>query len=181
MRVLPAGPVTQYERAVWDERGERVVFSGAEREGETRLWLQDLRGGLPRAVGPVGVGLLKTGRPVSPDGTRVVASVPDGVPALYSLTGGSPAVVPGLEKLDVPLSFTPDGKELFVARYNETPPRVERVEIASGRRRPWTGMRRATPSGLWSQYWILVTPDGASYAYGYARQISDLYLVTGAK
>jgi dipeptidyl aminopeptidase/acylaminoacyl peptidase len=180
-RVLPPGPVTRYERAVWDPTGRRVVFSGAEREGGSRLYVQDPDGGPPRAASPAGVRLLKVGRPVSPDGTRVVAAGPDGVPALYPLAGGDPTVVRGLTETDVPLCFTPDGRELFVARYEESPPRVERVEIASGRTRPWTGMRRTKPSGLEGDYTVLVTPDGASYAYSYLRFMSDLYLVTGRK
>jgi serine/threonine protein kinase len=180
-RVLPPGPVTRYERAVWDPAGRRVVFSGAEREGELRLYVQDADGGPPRAASPAGVRLLKVGRPVSPDGARVVAAGPDGVPALYPLAGGDPAVVSGLTENDVPLCFTPDGRELFVARYEDVPPRIERVEIASGRTRPWTGMRRSRPSGLEGDYTLLVTPDGASYAYSYIRAMSDLYLVTGVK
>jgi hypothetical protein len=40
-------------------------------------------------------------------------------------------------------------------------------------------LRRSTPSGLAGDYWFLVTPDGASYAYSYFRAMSDLYLVTG--
>jgi serine/threonine protein kinase/Tol biopolymer transport system component len=180
-RVLERGPIAQYERAVWDPSGRRVVFSGAEREGETRLWIQDLEGGPPRPVTPVGVTLEETGRPVSPDGARVVAVRPGGVPALYPLAGGDPVPIPGLGELDVPLCFTPDGRELFVARYDETPPRVEKVEIASGRTHPWAGMRRGTPSGLAGQYRILVNPEGSAYAYSYTRQISDLYLATGVK
>jgi dipeptidyl aminopeptidase/acylaminoacyl peptidase len=180
-RVLEPGSVTRYERAAWDPGGQRVVFAGAEGEGEMRLYVQDLGGGPPRPVGPPGVRLLKVGRPVSPDGTRVVAAGPDGVPALYPLAGGAPVAVHGLAETDVPLCFTPDGRELFVARYDETPPRIERVEIASGRTRPWTGMPRSRPSGLEGDYTLLVTPDGASYAYSYVRVMRDIYLVTGVK
>ena len=42
-------------------------------------------------------------------------------------------------------------------------------------------MRRAVPSGQGGQYSVLVTPDGASYAYSYLRGKGDLYLVTGLK
>jgi Tol biopolymer transport system component len=180
-RVLEPGPLTEYRRAVWDPTGRRVVICGSEREGERRIYVQDVSGGPPRPVTSVGVELLKIGRPVTPDGTRVVATGPDGIPALYPLAGGQPAEVPGLGEEDVPLCFTPDGRELFVARYEETPPLVERVEIATGKTRPWTGLRRSTPSGLSSDYWCLVTPDGASYAYSYFRSMGDLYLVTGLK
>jgi eukaryotic-like serine/threonine-protein kinase len=180
-RVLEPGPVTEYGRAAWDPTGRRVVFSGAEGKSERRLYVQDVSGGPPRPVSPPGVELLKRGRPVSPDGTLVVAAGPDLIPSLYPLAGGGPIRIPGLGEEDVPISFTPDGRELFVARYEETPPLVERVDIASGRTRPWTGMRRGRPSGLAGQYSILVTPDGASYAYSYFRRMNDLYLVTGLK
>jgi Tol biopolymer transport system component len=180
-RVLEPGPVAEYLRAVWDPTGRRVVFSGAERAGEPRLYVQDVGGGPPRAASRAGVRLFKTGRPVSPDGTRVVASGPDEIPGLYPLAGGEPEKIRGLGGTDVPLCFTPDGRELFVARYEDTPPRIERVEIATGRARPWTGMRRARPSGLQGDYAVLVTPDGASYAYSYTRMLRDVYLVSGLK
>jgi dipeptidyl aminopeptidase/acylaminoacyl peptidase len=180
-RVLAPGPVVQYRRAVWDPSGRRIVFSGIEREGGVRLYVQDVSGGLPRAVTPAGVSLFEMGRPVSPDGTRVVALGPEDVVALFPLAGGEPVAVPRLTGTDVPLCFTPDSRELFVAHYAVTPPRVERVEIASGRARPWTGMGRSRPSGLQGEYRLLVTPDGASYAYSYNRKMSDLYLVTGVR
>ena len=88
--------------------------------------------------------------------------------ALYPLAGGEPVALPGVGEYDLPLSWTPDGRELWVARYEETPPRIERVDVASGRARPWNRLGRAAPSGLSGQYRILVTPDGESYAYGYA-------------
>jgi hypothetical protein len=157
------------------------VFSGAERQGERRLYVQDVDGGPPRPVSAPGVELLKLGRPVSPDGTHVVAAGPDLIPALYPLAGGAPVGIPDLGEDDVPLCFTPDGRELFVARYAETPPLVERVDIASGRRRVWTGMRRGRPSGLAGEYSVLVTPDGAAYAYSYFRRMNDLYLMTGVR
>jgi hypothetical protein len=89
--------------------------------------------------------------------------------------------VPGLAETDIPLCWTTDGRELIVARYESSPPRVERVEVATGRTRPWTGLRRSRPSGLLGDYRVLVTPDGAAYAYSYFRSMTDLYLVTGLK
>jgi hypothetical protein len=165
----------QYSRAVWDPSGRRVVFAGIDARNEERLYVQDVAGGPPSAVTGQGVTLAKLGRPVSPDGRRVVALGPDGIPALYPLEGGEPAPVPGLDEEDLPLCWTPDGRELLVASYDETPPRVERVDVASGRTRVWKGIGR---SGLEGQYRLLVTPDGASYAYGYLRVMSDLYLTS---
>jgi hypothetical protein len=111
----------------------------------------------------------------------VVALGPDDVPALYPLAGGEPVAVPGLGEFDVPICWTPDGRELFVARYEDTPARIERVDVTSGRTRPWAAHGRGLASGLWGQNRILVTPDGASYAYSQVRRMSDLYLTSPLK
>ena len=38
------------------------------------------------------------------------------------------------------------------------------------------GLGRTLPSGSWGDTRLLVTSDGQSYAYGYTRRMSDLYL-----
>jgi hypothetical protein len=53
--------------------------------------------------------------------------------------------------------------------------------VATGRTRPWTGLRPGPLSGLLGDYRILISPDGESYAYNYVRQMSDLYLATGIR
>jgi len=175
-RTLEPGPIARYSRAVWDPSGQRVVIAGADAKGDEQLYVQELSGGPPTAVTGPGVTLAKLGRSVSPDGRRVVALDPDGVPALYPLKGGEPVAVPGLGADDLPLCWTPDGRELIVARYEDTPPRIERVEVATGRGRAWSGPRHSLPSGQWGDSRILVSPDGLSYAYGTMREMSDLYL-----
>jgi eukaryotic-like serine/threonine-protein kinase len=180
-RTLDPGAVVQYSRAVWDGTG-RVVFSGADKKNSERLYVQDVAGGPPRAVTDDGVLLSPIGRPVSPDGQRVVAvGAEDGVPAVYPLAGGKPVAIPGLDTGDVTLCWTPDGREILVAHYEEnesTPPRIQRIEVATGRAQPWTRLGRTLASGLIGTYRVLVTPDGESYAYNYTRSLSDLYLTS---
>ena len=175
-RTLEPGPIVRYSRAVWDPSGQGVVIAGADANNEERLYAQSIAGGPPRPVTGPGVVLARVGRPVSPDGRRVVALDENGIPALYPLQGGKPTPVPGLGDYDVPLVWAPNGRELLVVRYGETPPLVEHVDVASGRTRPWAGPRRAPPSGLLGHGRFLVTPDGESYAYGNMRSMSDLYL-----
>ena len=175
-RTLEPGPIVRYSRAVWDPSGRRVVIAAADAGDEERLYVQDVAGGPPTAVTNEGVTLAPLGRPVSPDGRRVAAVGPDGIPSLYPLQGGEPVAVPGLGEYDVPLSWTPGGRELLVARYEDTPPRIERVEVATGRTNPWQGRQRSLPSGILGQSRLLVTPDGESYAYGGLRRMSDLFL-----
>ena len=180
--VLPAGPIVSYRRAVFDPSGRRVVFAGAEQNKESRIYVQDVAGGsLPVALTEEGTSLAQLGRPISPDGKWIAGIGGDGVPELYSLTGGETRVIPSLGYLDTPVAWSLDGKELFVVRYEETPPRVDRVDVTTGRTRPWTVLRPGALSGLLGDYRILISPDGGSYAYNYVRQMSDLYLATGIR
>jgi eukaryotic-like serine/threonine-protein kinase len=179
-RTLEPGEVVRYRRAVWDRSGARAIFAGVDAEGSERIYLQDVTGGPPRAVTAEGVTLPKIGRPVSPDGRFVLGVDADGATAAYPLAGGEPSPISHLTETDVPLCWTPDGRELIVARYDETPPRIERVEIASGRSRVWNRLGHAAPSGLLGEHStrVLVSPDGESYAYSYLRNLGDLYLTS---
>jgi hypothetical protein len=180
-RALEPGPIARYSRAVWDNTGRRIVFSGFDKQDSERVYIQEMAGGPPRALTPEGVTLGQLGRPVSPDDRRLAAIGPDGVPALYPLAGGDSVPIPGLADKDVVICWTPDGKELMVAHYGETPPRIERVEVATGRARPWSGLNSVAPNSLSAEPRILVTPDGESYAYNYTRSLSDLYLTSKLK
>jgi len=177
-RTLDPGAIVRYSRAVWDGTGRSVVFAGIDEKDRERLYVQDVAEGPPRAVTEEGVTLARIGRPVSPDGRQVVAVGPDGVPALYPLAGGQPVALPGLGELDVPICWTTDGRELMVARYENDSSRIERVDVTSGRTRPWSRLGRSLPSGLLGQDRILVTPDGESYAYSRVRYFTDLYLTS---
>jgi hypothetical protein len=153
-----------------------VVIAGADASDRERLYVQDVGGGAPTPATGEGVTLAALGRPVSPDGRRVVALGPDGVPAVYPLGGGEPTPVPGLGDDDLPMCWTPEGRELMIVRYGEDSPVVERVEVATGRKHRWGGPPRSLPAAHVGQSRILVTPDGRSYAYGHLRSLSGLYL-----
>jgi len=61
------------------------------------------------------------------------------------------------------------------------PARIERVEIATGRRLPWKELRPVDPAGVFGINSVVVTPDGGSYAYTFASSIGSLYLAEGIK
>lgn len=181
-RDLPLGPIVSYGRAVWDPSGKRVIFSGAQLNKDSKLYAQDASGQQPPvAFTEEGISLAKLGRPVSPDGRWIAGIGGDGVPELYPLAGGEPRVIPTLGYLDTPVAWSQDGRELFVVRYEDTPLRIDRVDIVTGRARPWTGLRPGPLSGLLGDYRILISPDGKSYVYNYVRKMSDLYLATGIR
>jgi hypothetical protein len=120
---------------------------------------------------------------VTRDGRRLLARTPGpaGVWQFYPVDGGAPEPAP-LASLDRPLAFTTDGTALFVAPWARTGPFVvERMDLASGARSPWTQVTAEDKAGGGSMMPFVITPDGRSYVYSVHRVLSELYLVRGLR
>jgi len=163
--------------ARWFSDGKRFVFSGTEPGHSARLYVQEVAGGKARAVTPEGVNALAFA--VSPDG-RVVAGVsPEGKGYLYPVSGGEPQPIAGFEAGEEPISWSPDGRSLYVDRPGETPVRVQRIELPSGQRTLWKELMPSDPAGVEFIGPVVLTPDSKAYVYGVRQLLSDLYLVEG--
>ena len=157
--------------------GKRILFWGREEGRGVRLYLQELAGGVPRAISPEGFRGYAGG--ISPDGQVVTALGPrDGI-FLYPVEGGEPRELPAFTEDDAPGGWTSDGRYLYVVGAGGRPRRVDRLEVATGRREPWKELTPDDPEG--SATAIRLTPDGRHYAYTYRRDASDLFLVDGLK
>jgi hypothetical protein len=116
---------------------------------------------------------------LSTDGTSVAAIGLDGVPRLFPIAGGEPRAIPGCTEEDVPIQWTDDDRALYVYRRGRTNVPLDRIDVTSGERTRWVEIRPPDPAGVLDIMPIHITPDGSTYAYGYRRFLSDLYLVTG--
>ncbi|MFY9531401.1 MAG: protein kinase [Candidatus Acidiferrales bacterium] len=186
--LLPTGageqkPLTHdkinHEWARWFPDGKRILFSGDEVGHGVRLYVQDLAGGEPRPITPEGVS--SSFFAISPDGKLVSAVGPDGKGYLYPAEGGDTRSIPGLEAGDALISWTADGRSLFIYHLGEVPARIYLMELATGRKQFWKQLMPPDVSGVTDISAILITPDGKSYVYEYGRTLSDLYLVNDVK
>ena len=159
----------------WFPDGRRVLFVGNEPGKGPRLYVQGLDGGAPRAIsGEATKGTMwMTWRPISPDGRYVVFF--DGQYLLYPVEGGQPRPISGLVEGDVPIGWDTEGRTLYI-RDRQTPIRISRLDISTGKRTPWKEANAPVPDVQ-----LVMTPDGKSYAYSYENLSSDLYLVEGLK
>src|SRR6201981_1849109 len=186
--LLPTGPGEQkpltndkinHAEARWFPDGKQIVFSGNEPGHGLRLYVQDISGGRPHAISPEGVNSSLFA--VSPDGKLVSAVGPDGKAYLYPTEGGEPRPVSGLGEGDVPINWTGDGRSLFTYHLGEIPAKVYRLDLATGHKQFWKQLVPPDISGVTEITGIMITPDGRSYVYEYARTLSDLYLVKDVK
>jgi len=165
--------------ARWFPDGKRFVFSGTEPGHGARLYLQEAAGGKARAITPEGVNALAFA--VSPDGRLVAAVGPEGKGYLYPVSGGEPKPIAGFEVGEEPISWSQDGRSLYVDRPGEMPVRVQRLELPSGQRTLWKQLMPSDPAGVEFIGPVVLTPDSKAYVYGVRQLLSDLYLVEGLK
>ncbi len=169
------------QAAAWLPDSKRILFAGSETGHGLRLYVQGVDGGKARAITPEGVSVGLPGFAVTSDGKSVAAIGPDHNCAMYPMDGGSPRPVAGVAEGEFPLRFSPDDRSLFVWKRGDVPARVSKIDVATGRREVWKDLLPADPAGVERISNVLVAPDAKSYAYCYARLLSDLFVVEGLK
>jgi hypothetical protein len=117
---------------------------------------------------------------ISPDGKLLAGRDENGGISIYPVDGGQAHRVAGAAPEGDPVQWTADGKSLYLY-YEGIPGRLEKLDLATGRRQPWKEFLPADPTGVLLVQPLLVTPEGNAYVYTYVRVLSDLYLVEGLK
>ncbi len=168
---LNTGPLKTLHRAAFFPDGKRVLVCGGEQSGVVRCYAVDVAGGEPKAVLPAGM----SSRSIAPDGQHALAATPEGVVVLFNFSDQRTQPVAINDASDV-VGWTSDGRSVYV--YSRTiPSRLERVDIASGKR---TLLRELAPpdrAGAMLLTGVAVTPDATAYAYGYWKRFSKLFVV----
>jgi Tol biopolymer transport system component len=172
-----AGPPLSVQRAAFLPDGRRLLLSGNAPGSLPRVWLQDALSGAPAPVTAEGVTGFWNG--ASPDGRTFLAKAPDGGLVAAALDGGAGQALKGIDKDDLPIRWSSDGRSLYVARLSALPGRVWRVDLATGSREPWLAISPADRAGVTSIQGLRLSADGRAYVYSYRRVQSDLYLVSG--
>ena len=114
---------------------------------------------------------------LSHDGLTIAVGV-DQKLMLLSMAGGDDRILPGSKPNDIPIEWTDDNSALFILERMHTAVRVVRIDVTSGERREWVTIRPGDPAGILDVMPVHITPDGQSYAYGYRRFLSDLFIAT---
>ncbi len=170
-RQLQRGGIENYVTAQWFRDGTRVLIGGNQPGKSTRFYVQPIAGGDPRPVTPEGT----SAGWISPDGSLVLALGPDAGYSLYPVAEGEPQAVNGLTQSDAIAQWSPDGKSVLVYRRAQIPCRIERVDLATGRRTLFQEIAPADRTGLLSIREVFVSDDLRSWAYTAYYQVSSLF------
>ncbi len=174
-RVLERGGIESYESAQFFPDVKQVFFCGSESEHATRCYVQAIAGGLPRAVTPEGT----SAGVVSPDGNEVLVQDAEGKYSIYPLRGGPPRPVPWLVASDVTVRWGLDGHSLLTYQAAQAPTRVERVDLATGRRSLIKMLGPTDLTGVVNIWGVSLSDHENSYAYSFVRILSRLAVVDG--
>ncbi|HEY3204266.1 MAG TPA: protein kinase [Thermoanaerobaculia bacterium] len=176
-RRLESGDIREYSSARWFPDGKRILVCGTEAKHASRCYAQDVSGGKPQPVTSEG----SRNGIVSPDGTLLLVQGSRDEYQLYPSAGGEPRPVSSLAPDDVVARWTADGRGVLATPWSEVPARLERVDLATGRR---DLVHRLAPPDLAGVVRIqnaAVASDENLYAYSAIQRRSDLFLVEGAR
>jgi Tol biopolymer transport system component/predicted Ser/Thr protein kinase len=168
-----------YAWAHWFPDGKRVLFSGNEPGKGVRLYVLDVASGKNQPLTAEGVN--GTAFVISPDSQWIAGIGPDEKGYLFPVGGGDPRPIQGLSAGEQPITFSSDGRSLYVYQPGELPARVNRLDLQTGKRDLWKELIPSDPAGVETIGPILMTPDAKTCVFGYHRMLADLYLVEGLK
>src|SRR6185503_11173910 len=174
---LDVGPLDDIDAGGWLTDGRLVLE--LRRPGETgTVYIRPAGGGPLARLWPAG---MHVAGPFSRDGRVVAVNESDSLQICTTPATGEGTCTPlaGLTPGDWLAGWTADNRALFVYRRYPIPVRVDRLDVATGRRELFATLQPASAavSGLRA---LVVTPDG-SIAYHYVRSRSALYVISGLK
>jgi Tol biopolymer transport system component len=169
--------LTEYFAWQFSPDGKRLIVLGNRAGEKRRLYDVDIEGTeKPRAI-TTDLALGSTFA-LSHDG-KTIAAVSDPKIVLVNVDTGEARPLPSCNPGDVALEWTEDDTAVFVSERGQYKLNIFRVDVATGERKEWVTIRPDDPAGILDIMPVHITPDGQTYAYGYRRQLSDLYIVTG--
>ncbi len=157
--------------------GKRILVVGNEPGHAMRGYVRDLEGGALRPVTPEGIFVRPNS--ISPDENWFVGGRES---QIYPVEGGSPRPIAGKLPNEVFLGWGASGSSVYVGPFGGPPPlEANRVDLATGKRVNWARFegpedRAGIHIGLRT-----IGPDDHTYAYTYARTLSELFLARGLR
>jgi eukaryotic-like serine/threonine-protein kinase len=177
---LKRGVIAEHQTALWFPDGKSLLVVGNEAAKPTRAYRQDVPSGEPTPMLAEGVHPAA----IAPDGQTILGVDGEQKWRWYPVAGGAGRLAPGLSAEDSPIGivgWSADGKELFARSGTDVPARIDRIDVATGRRTLLKEIGPMDRTGLFTLDLFTVSRDGAQYAYRYWKRLSTLFVVSPAR
>ena len=178
---IDAGSLQPVERnfpsVTWLPDSERILISGRAPGRPARTFVRSIGGGELQPITPEGL----WGSILSPDGALLLVYDSPSNAFVFPISGGTPKPLPFLTSGHKALTFSADGRAIFVTKLRERPPTVWRIDLATGHQERWREIPLGDPTVTVWPASIQITPDGKSIAYSFRTNLSELYLVHGLR
>ena len=175
------GPVVAPSWAGFVPGGKSFLVAGADESQGVRLWHAATGNGPARAISPPGVDARFSAGVPSPDGRTVAVAMDDGDLLFCSVEGGEPRRLATTPRALVPIAWTDEGRQLLAFARNVPAAEVVRLDPETGISIPVRKLGPSDPAGVIGIPTVRVTPDGRTWAWSYARILSELYVAEGLK
>jgi Tol biopolymer transport system component len=176
---LKRGVIDQYHGALWFPDGKSLLVRGNEASKPMRAYRQEIPDGEPTPLLDEGV----YAEAIAPDGRTILGRSGDAW-HWFPVSGGEARPALGLTAEDGPncvVGWADDGLSFYVRRGVEIPARIERVDVATGRRELLTEIAPADRVGLLNFDPQSVSHDGKQYGYRYRKRQSTMFVVSRDK
>ena len=178
----------EYTRSMhWMPDSSALVVNAVQPGHKPRVYLIDVKSKQMQPVLPEGI---RGGLP-SPDGKLLLGGDGDGdirktynlkgeVVATVAQVGESSAKLPQLDAREAVDRWSADGKSLFIWNYSGVP-RLDRLEIATGKRSPMYSTIPPDSSGIVNFTYCRASADGKAHVCSAHRLLSGLFVVKGLR
>ena len=175
--------LADFDGTDWFPDGRRVIYSGKDANGHSRIYVQQTDSNVATPITPPGVSYPILCKCLSPDGRFVIGLDDHGQGNLYPTGGGAPKLLPKFLKstLTRPMQWTADGKKIIVYDQGALPISVELYDVADGKRTPLLTFNLPDPAGFRGLQRMRASADMKTIVYSYRRDLSRLVLVHGLK
>ena len=182
-RMLDSGAMQQASSMGWMPDGKAIYFGGDDGQG-WRMYTQEIAAGSARhPVTPL-ISLKRNhfeSHIVSPDGKLMFARDVNGRGQLYPIAAGEPRAVPGWAPEDLWINWAADGRSAYVYDDDKIAAPVYRLDLNTGKRDLVATLAPSDSAGVTAIVSVRTTADAKAYAYSFSRELSDLFLVEGAR
>ena len=169
-------PWTAPGRAQWSADGRRLFLRGRESGRAGRIFVREGESGHWRGVTPEGIAGPFV---VAPDGHSLALQGSTGL-TLYPTAGGEPRTYGAAQ--GQPVQWSASGQTIYVSRPGHSAPAmIDELDLATGALRPFRELMPSDATGVSYISNVHFARDGRSYAYGYSRQLTELYLIDGVR